>query len=70
MPRGRGFGGGLERETVVSRCKLEYMERINNKVLLYSTENYIQYSMINQNGKEYLKRMYIYIYITLPYSRN
>ena len=46
------------------------MERINNKVLLYSTENYIQYSMINQNGKEYLKRMYIYIYITLPYSRN
>ena len=46
------------------------MERINNKVLLYSTENYIQYSMKNQNGTEYLKRMYIYIYITLPYSRN
>ena len=24
----------------------------NNKVLLYSTENYIQYSVINHNGKE------------------
>ena len=31
---------------------LLYREWINNKVLLYSTENYIQYSMINHNGKE------------------
>ena len=38
-----------------------YIEWINNKVLLYSTENYIQYPMVNHNGKEYLKkRMYIY----------
>ena len=29
------------------------MEWINNKVLLYSTENYILYLMINHNGKEY-----------------
>ena len=64
------MGGGLERETVVSRWKLVYMEWTNNKVLLYSTEIYIQYSVINQNGKEYFKRMYLYIYITLPYSRN
>ena len=28
---------------------------INNKVLLYSTGNYIQYSVINHNGKEYKK---------------
>ena len=28
-------------------------EWISNKVLLYSTENYIQYPMINHNGKEY-----------------
>ena len=27
----------------------------DNKVLLYSTGNYIQYPMINQNGKEYEK---------------
>ena len=31
-----------------------------NKVLLYSTENYIQYPMINHNGKEY-----IYMYIKM-----
>ena len=42
------------------------LEWINNKVLLYSIENYIQYPMINHNGKEYLKKecvYYIYIYI-------
>ena len=27
----------------------------NNKVLLYSTGNYIQYPVINHNGKEYEK---------------
>lgn len=27
----------------VSRCRLLYMEWINNRVLLNSTENYIQY---------------------------
>ena len=42
----------MEWEVGVSRCKLFYMEWIN-KVLLYSTENYIQYPMINRNGKEY-----------------
>ena len=30
------------------------MEGVNSKVLLYNTENYIQYLMINYNGKEYL----------------
>ena len=34
----------------------------NNKVLRYSTANYIQYSVINHNGKEYEKEK-IYIYI-------
>ena len=52
----------MEWEVGVSRCKLLYMECINNKVLLYSTENYIQYSEINHNGKEYEKGCaYIYI---------
>ena len=49
----------MEWEVGVSRCKLLYIEWINNKVLLYSTENYIQYPMINHNGKEYKKRMHI-----------
>ena len=32
-----------------------YIEWINNKVLLYSTGNYIQYPVINHNGKEHDK---------------
>ena len=35
-----------------------YIGWIDNKVLLYNTGNYIQYSVINHNGKEYRKRMY------------
>ena len=30
---------------------------MNNKVLLYSTGNYIQYPMINHNGKENEKKI-------------
>ena len=43
----------MEWEVEVSRCKLLYIEWINNKVLPLSTEDYIQYPMINHNGKEY-----------------
>ena len=46
---------------MISRPKFLNREWINKKVLLYSTENYIQYPMINHNGKEYFKRMYICI---------
>ena len=59
----------MDWEFGISRFKLIYIltEWINNKVLLYSTGNYIQYPVINHNGKEFLKRMcvciYIYIYI-------
>ena len=34
------------------------------QVLLYSTGNYIQYSVANHNGKEHEKE-YIYIYICI-----
>ena len=37
----------------ILRCKLLYREWINNKVLLCSTGNCIQYPLINHNGKEY-----------------
>ena len=53
---------GLDWELGISRCKLVYIEWINNKVLLYSAENYIQYPVIKHNGKEYEKG-YIYIYV-------
>ena len=58
-----GGGGGGDWEFGVSRCKLLYIEQINNKVLPYSTENYNQYPVINHNEKEYKKEC-IYIYNT------
>ena len=45
--------GGMEWEFGISRCKLLYIGWINNKALLYSTGNSIQYPVINHNGKEY-----------------
>ena len=64
VAKGEGVGGGRVWEVGVSRCKLLYLEWINNKVLLYNTENYSQYPMINHNGKDYKKKnVYIYIYI-------
>ena len=47
-------GRGLDWELGISRCKLLHTECIK-KVLLYSTGNYIQYPVINHNGKEYEK---------------
>lgn len=49
LPRrmwGRGWESG------VSRCKLLYTGWIKNKVLLYSTEDYIQYPVIDYGGGE------------------
>ena len=46
---GRGKKG-LEFE--ISRCKQLCIGWINNKVLLYDKGNYIQYPVINHNGKE------------------
>ena len=56
----------------ISRYKLLYIKQINNKLLLYSTGNYIQCPLINHNGKEYEKEyVYIYIYnwITAVYQK-
>ena len=44
-------GKGTDLEFGVGRCKLLHLEWINNKVLLYSTGNYIQYPVINHDGK-------------------
>ena len=43
----------MDWESGISRCRLLYMEWINNKALLYSTGNYIQCFIINHNRKEY-----------------
>ena len=39
VAKGKGIRGGMEWEVGVSRCKLLYIDRINNKVLLCSTGN-------------------------------
>ena len=54
MAKGEGSGGVMEWEFSVSRCKFTYrMDKY--EVLLCSTGNYIQYPVINHNGKEYEK---------------
>ena len=55
--RNRG-GRGMDWEPVVAKCKWLHSKWIN-KVLMYSTGNCIQNSVINHNGKEYWKRMCI-----------
>ena len=51
MPRGREVGEGWIGSLGLEDAKLLYIEWINNKVLPYSTGNYIQYPIINHNGK-------------------
>ena len=60
LPRNEGAWG-----VGVSRCKLLFVKRINNKVLLCSTGNCIQYPypMANHNGEEYYKGMCVSVYI-------
>ena len=69
LPKGKG-GGGVEgeinQEFGINRYTLLYVKQINinNKDLLYSTGDYIQYLLITYNGKESEKEYtYIYIYI-------
>ena len=55
LPRTRA-GEVKDWEFGISRRKLLYIGWIKNKVLLYSTGNYIQYPVANHNGKEYRNR--------------
>ena len=48
--------GWMHWEFVASTCKQLYREWTKNNILVYSTENHIQYSMINHSGKEYEKK--------------
>ena len=44
-----------------------YIEQTNNKILLYSTGNYIHYLVLNHYGKQYEKE---HICVSLLYTRN
>ena len=69
--QGGGDWGRNEWEDGVSRCKLLYIGWIKKKVPqgLTHTGDYIQYPVINHNGKEYIKKecvcVCVYIYIKL-----
>ena len=53
VAKGEGRWGREDCVFGISRCKLLHIEWINNKVLLYSTGNCIQYPVKkNNNGKE------------------
>ena len=57
----RVCGGGKDWEPEVSRCKLLHINWINNKSLLYSTGNYVQYFVISYKRKESEKKIYMYV---------
>ena len=59
LPKGKKDKGGMDWEFRISRCKLLYIELINNKILLYSTENY---TYIHLRIDVYV-RIYVYTYI-------
>ena len=48
--------GGINQEYGIKRYTLLYIKQINNKDLLYSTGNYIQYLVITYKGKESEKK--------------
>ena len=58
-PRRGGNQGGIEWEFEI----LLYREWKNNKILLSSTGNYIQYPEIKHNGKGYDKDMCVCLYV-------
>ena len=50
--RGKGGEGGINQRFGINRYTLLHIKQINNKDLLYSIGDYIQYLVITYNGKE------------------
>ena len=61
VTKGEEGGGGIDEVYEINKHIQPQIRQINNKVLLYSTEKYIQYLLITYSGKESEKE-YIYIY--------
>ena len=61
VAKGGVEGRGTGWESGVGRCKLLHLEWINNKVLIWSTRDNIQYPVINRNAKECKKNLYMCI---------
>ena len=63
--------GGRDKLGVWDKQIRTTVYKINNKDLLYSTGNYIQYLVITNNAKEPDKEyIYIYIWVILLYTWN
>ena len=60
VAKGKGNGREMDWEFGFSRWKLVYIEWINDKVLLYSTANCTQYPVINPNGEDYKKNIWMH----------
>ena len=58
-------GRGIHWEYKINRCIQPYRKQINNRDLLYGTEKYIQYLIINYNGEEPLA---VYLELTQYYK--
>ena len=58
----------MDWEFGVGRCKLLSLEWINNKVVMCSTVNYIEYPVINHTERNIKKN--VYNWVTLLYSRD
>ena len=67
--QGGGGEGGMEWEFGINRCKLLYIEWINNKPLLYCTGSCIQSPGINHMENK-TQCIHVYSWVTLVYSRN
>ena len=61
LPKGKGRG--INQESGINRYTLLHIKQKNNKDLMYSTENYIQYLIIIIYNRKESKKGYIYIYI-------
>ena len=55
---------GLNQEFVINIYTILYIMQINNRDLLDSTGNYIQYLITTYNGQESKKGIYIYVWCT------
>ena len=67
VTKGEMWRGGINQELGINIYTLLSIKQINNKDILYSTGNYIQYFVITYMGKESEKNRYtcvnIYIYM-------
>ena len=54
FPKEKDAGGSDKAESWDQQIQTT-IHKINNKGLLYSTGNYVQYTAMNHNGKEYEK---------------